>query len=89
MKKAPVRTCISCRKQSDKGDFTRIVRNQDGLICIDRNGKLPGRGAYICNSAECISQAIKGNRLNKALRCEIPADIKNKLEESLNSGDAE
>lgn len=89
MKKAPVRTCIVCKRQSDKGDFTRIVRNQEGQVDIDLKGKMAGRGAYICRSTDCILQAIKGNRLNRALRCEIPSDIKTKLEESLISGDAE
>ena len=47
MKKKPQRTCIGCNEQKDKSDFIRIVKDKQGNICIDKTGKLSGRGAYI------------------------------------------
>jgi uncharacterized protein len=82
-KAKPVRTCIACRRQSDKGDFIRIVRNAAGNIEIDLKGKLPGRGAYVCGNAECVKQTAKGNRLSKALKCQVPVEILKSLEELL------
>ena len=83
IKAKPVRTCIACRRQSDKGDLVRVVRNADGNVEIDLKGKMPGRGAYICENADCVRQTAKGNRLSKALRCQVPSEIIKALEELL------
>ena len=49
MKKLPSRTCIGCNTQKIKSDFIRIVKNAEGEVKLDKTGKLPGRGAYICD----------------------------------------
>jgi len=59
----------------------RIVRTTNGVVRIDPLGKMPGRGAYLCGAKECLAQALKTNRLGRALRCEIPEDLKNELQE--------
>lgn len=82
-KKAPIRSCVVCRRQSDKGDLIRIVRGTDGAVDVDPKGRKPGRGAYVCANTDCIRQLEKGNRLGKALRCTVPAEIIKKLEELL------
>ena len=35
---------------------------------MDPTGKKAGRGAYLCRQATCWEQALKRNRLSKALR---------------------
>ena len=59
MKKIPSRTCIGCGTQKSKTELIRIVKTQSGEIKLDKTGKLPGRGAYICKDAECLKKAIK------------------------------
>ena len=58
----------------------RIVRTTDGNICIDRSGKLNGRGAYICKSAECLRKALKSKRIDRSLKVTVPEEIYNDLE---------
>jgi predicted RNA-binding protein YlxR (DUF448 family) len=35
---------------------------------VDPTGKKSGRGAYLCRQARCWEEALKRNRLSKALR---------------------
>ena len=79
-RKVPIRTCVSCRGSSAKKELIRIVRSADGAVRIDPSGKLPGRGAYLCGAKKCLTLVLKANKLNRALRCEIPESIKVELE---------
>lgn len=80
-KKAPLRTCIACRQEKEKREMLRIVRNSAGEIRLDFSGKLPGRGAYICGSAECIAKLRKNRLLNRNFSCEVPEEIYLRIEE--------
>lgn len=71
MKKLPQRTCIGCNTQKDKKELIRIVKNKEGEIFVDKTGKLPGRGAYICDNIECLEKAIKSKRLEKSFEMKI------------------
>lgn len=65
MKKQPERTCMGCNEKKSKKEFIRIVKNKDNEINIDRTGKMPGRGAYICDDIQCLEKLIKTKRLEK------------------------
>ena len=52
-RKVPLRKCTGCQEMKNKKELIRIVRNDAGEFALDRTGKLPGRGAYICPNAEC------------------------------------
>lgn len=71
MKKIPERTCIVCRTKADKTNFIRIVKTPDEQFKLDKTGKLNGRGAYICNSAECINKCAKSKALNRAFKTNV------------------
>ena len=58
-RKIPLRTCIACRTEKEKREMLRVVRNAAGEISLDFSGKLPGRGAYICNDEACIKKLRK------------------------------
>ncbi len=79
MKKLPQRTCIGCGTKKDKNDLIRIVKNKQGEISIDKTGKLSGRGAYICDNAECLEKAIKSKRLEKSFETKIDASVYEEL----------
>ncbi len=79
--KLPQRTCIACRTGSGKREFVRIVRGPEGSAEIDLTGKKPGRGAYLCRRTECWQDAIKGGRLETALRTKLRAEDRVKLTE--------
>lgn len=79
VRKIPQRTCIGCGLGKDKKQMVRIVRSPQGEISLDRSGKKPGRGAYVCDEAACIEKAFQSKALEKALQVKIPAEVKNKL----------
>lgn len=79
MKSIPQRTCIGCNLKANKNSFIRIVKNKEGKITVDRTGKASGRGAYICDSIECLEKAIKGKKLEKALEMKIDENVYNDL----------
>jgi predicted RNA-binding protein YlxR (DUF448 family) len=73
------RTCIACREKADKRELTRLVRIPEGSIKIDPDGRMAGRGAYVCHSRGCWENAIKGNLILRSLKVEIDADTKEKI----------
>ena len=79
MKSIPQRTCIGCNLKADKNSFIRIVKNKEGKITVDRTSKASGRGAYICDSIECLEKAIKGKKLEKAFEMKIDENVYNDL----------
>jgi len=75
LKKIPSRTCIGCGEQKTKKELIRIVKNQAGEINIDKVGKLPGRGAYICDNIQCLEKAIKLKKFEKSFEMKIKEDV--------------
>ena len=82
-KKLPQRKCLGCNTVKLKQELVRIVRSPQGEVALDRSGKKPGRGAYVCSNKECIEKAITGKSLEKALGMTISEDIKKALLEEL------
>ena len=80
-KSSPQRTCIGCRQVRDKRELIRVVRTPEGNFCLDRSGKMNGRGAYLCPKKECIELALKKGSLAKSFRTAVPAAIKEILTE--------
>lgn len=79
MKKIPQRTCMGCGIKQNKKDFIRIVKNKNGEINIDKTGKMPGRGAYLCDNIECLEKAMKSKKIEKTFECKIDNNIYEKL----------
>jgi predicted RNA-binding protein YlxR (DUF448 family) len=47
------------------------VRAPDEPLQLDPTGKLPGRGAYLCDKPDCWHRAAQGKALDKALKVEL------------------
>ena len=86
-KKIPMRRCVACRQMLPKAELLRVVKPQDGDAHIDFKGKAPGRGAYICRSAECFKRARKTRALERALEAAISPEVFDALEEQLARGE--
>ena len=86
MKQIPSRPCIGCGAQQGKNELIRIVRNQSGEIKLDKTGKLPGRGAYICDKSECLELAIRSKKLEKAFETKIEESVYESLKNTINQG---
>ena len=80
IKKIPMRQCIACRTQRPKRELVRIVRNNQGQLLFDHKGKLPGRGAYLCVSANCLHRAVKENLFARHLDTKPDAALLAELE---------
>lgn len=78
-KHVPQRTCVACRTTSAKRGFVRIVRTPEGTVEVDTKGKLAGRGAYLCARQACWDEALKKDRLGRALRTTISAQQREEL----------
>lgn len=83
LKKIPQRKCIVCTDRSDKKKLIRIVKNKEGQIFVDPTGKANGRGAYICQSMECMEKAIKNRALERSFKMAIPSEVYDRLKEEL------
>lgn len=90
MKNIPQRTCIVCRTKKNKNDLLRIVKNKENIIKVDKNGKEPGRGTYICLNVECLEKSKKTKKLDKVLDTKIQDELYNEIKniiESKSGGD--
>ena len=83
MKKIPLRKCTGCDEMKPKKELIRIVKSPEGEISLDRTGRSPGRGAYICPDAECLKKARKARRLEKAFSSPIPEEVYDSFEKEL------
>lgn len=79
-KKIPQRQCVGCRTMHDKRDLIRVVKSPEGVISLDSRGKMPGRGAYVCNDPACLAKARKSKALERALTVSIDAAVYDALE---------
>jgi len=87
VKHVPQRTCVGCRQVLPKRQMIRIVRTANG-IQVDPTGKLAGRGAYLHDKRECWVRGMRG-ALTNALKAEISAEDRARLEEFMNTLPAE
>lgn len=83
VKKIPLRKCSGCGEMKPKKELIRVVRDPQGNIALDRVGKMAGRGAYVCPSADCLRAARKAKRIERAFACAIPAEIYDQMEQEL------
>ena len=82
-KKIPVRRCVGCNAQKPKKELVRVVRAPDGTVSVDLTGKKSGRGAYLCPNRDCLAAAQKARRLERALSCQIPPEVYQRLAEEI------
>ena len=82
-KKIPMRMCVGCREMKPKKELLRVVRGPDGVVSIDVTGRKPGRGAYVCKSAECLEKAIRQRQLERAFECQLTEETKASLNREL------
>lgn len=93
-KKIPMRKCTGCGEMKPKKELVRVVKAPDnkddegniispGEVSLDLTGKKPGRGAYVCKSADCLKLARKARRFEKAFSCKIPEEVFDAMEKEL------
>lgn len=73
-RKFPQRTCVGCRNKCEKRDVIRIVRSPDGAVYLDKTGKAPGRGAYLCPRSSCLEAGLKKGGLARSLHISLTVE---------------
>ncbi|MET0302992.1 MAG: YlxR family protein [Microbacteriaceae bacterium] len=63
----PLRTCLGCRQRAPRSHLLRVVA-RDGRAVADAAASLPGRGAWVHRSRECLDTAVKRRAFARALR---------------------
>lgn len=92
-KKIPMRKCLGCGEMFPKKELVRVVKTKTGevdgketyLISLDKTGKMAGRGAYVCKKAKCLELAAKAKRFQRALECQIPDEVFEKMKTEIES----
>ena len=83
IKKIPERQCLGCNEHKPKKDLLRVVRTPDGEVLLDFTGKKNGRGAYICQSVNCLKKARRSGRIDRSLNVSVPAEVYDNMEREL------
>jgi len=63
----PIRSCIVCRKRSQKVDLLRLVYRADKLQ-VDQEQVEQSRGCYVHREVACVAGLKKSGLINRALR---------------------
>lgn len=82
-KKIPMRMCVGCNEMKPKSELVRVVKTAEGEISLDRTGRKNGRGAYICDNADCLKKAQKARRFERAFSSAVPDEVYKMLKEEL------
>jgi len=86
-KKIPQRQCVGCREMKEKRALVRVVKSPEGEVSLDFGGRKPGRGAYVCPSADCLKKARKSRAMERAFAAPIPPEVYDALEQEMAKGE--
>lgn len=81
----PVRSCIGCGAKRAQAELTRVALGPEGEVVVDRERRLPGRGAYLCG-AGCVTAALKRKAFGRAFRGQAGKVDPSKLGQAWESG---
>jgi predicted RNA-binding protein YlxR (DUF448 family) len=68
------RTCVGCRRRDVRSALLRVVAERDDTgehvasVVVDPRLRLPGRGAWLHPTAECLDLAVRRKAFGRALR---------------------
>lgn len=78
----PVRTCVGCRTRAPRSTLLRVVVVDSRLI-PDERATMPGRGAWVHETRECMDAALRRRAFVRALRVSGQLDTQT-IEKRLN-----
>jgi uncharacterized protein len=81
----PVRSCVGCGARRAQAELTRVALDPEGEVVVDRERRLPGRGAYLCG-AGCLTAALKRKAFGRAFRGKAGKVDPSRLEQAWESG---
>lgn len=69
----PVRTCVGCRSRASRSSLLRVVARGQRVV-VDETATMPGRGAWLHPTTECVELAVRRKAFGRALRVPPPLD---------------
>ncbi|MDT0183177.1 YlxR family protein [Microbacterium sp. ARD31] len=78
----PVRTCVGCRTRAPRSALLRVVC-VDSAVIPDERASMPGRGAWVHETSECVNAAVRRRAFVRALRVSGPLNTQT-IEKRLN-----
>lgn len=75
-----LRKCVGCGRLLPQDDLIKITHDKSlDEVFINPDTKKFGRSVYLCYNKLCIENALKKNKLQKALKTTISEELKGKL----------
>ena len=75
-----LRRCVACRQLLDRRQLWRVIRDHQDGVLLDEG---MGRSAYLCPNQDCLEEARRRKRLQKALRCQVQDAVLEALDQRL------
>ena len=84
MTKDSLRKCIGCGELISRDSMIKITKEHStGEVIVNPDSKTFGRSVYLCYNQNCIEQALKKKKSNKALKISMGLDLKGQLDGQL------
>ena len=81
MNKETLRKCVACGELFPRNTMIKITKHCfSSDVIVNPDSKTFGRSAYLCYNQNCIEQAIKKKKINKALKISMSVDLKGQLD---------
>lgn len=80
-KKIPQRKCVMTNELKPKHEMIRIVRNKEGEVFVDPEGKQNGRGAYLTIDADVFKEARERRILDQVFQVSVDDSIYDELDQ--------
>ncbi|MCA9494451.1 MAG: DUF448 domain-containing protein [Myxococcales bacterium] len=70
-----VRTCVACRVDASRDELIRLVQHpDDGSVVVDLRATLPGRGAWVHPTSQCVDKVEQQpSLLSRAFKGQVRA----------------
>ncbi|WP_461816210.1 RNase P modulator RnpM [Faecalimonas sp.] len=78
-----MRKCVGCGEMKSKKEMIRVLKTSENEFLLDVTGKKNGRGAYLCQSKECLEKAVKNKGLERSFKQAIPKEVYAILEKEM------
>ncbi|MBR2950390.1 MAG: YlxR family protein [Lachnospiraceae bacterium] len=88
-KKIPMRQCVGCGEMKSKKEMMRVLKTPEGPIVLDVTGRKNGRGAYLCQTLDCLKAARKNKGLERSFKMNIPEEVYDSLEKEFGESETE
>ena len=88
-KKIPMRQCVGCGEMNSKKEMMRVLKTPEGPIVLDVTGRKNGRGAYLCQTLDCLKAARKNRGLERSFKMNIPEEVYDSLEKEFGESETE